>query len=106
MAQLRQDYQEFTGRSAEVIAVGPEGARKFAAWWHKNEMPFVGIADPEHTVAGLYRQQTRLLKLGRMPALMVVDRNGMLRYEHHGDSMADIPGNAFILSLLDRLNQE
>ncbi len=106
MAQLRQDYGEFTGRSAEVIAVGPEGPEKFADWWHKNQMPFVGIADPDHKIAGLYSQQSRLLKLGRMPALMVVDRNGMLRYRHYGDSMADIPENDSILSLLDQLNQE
>lgn len=105
MAQLRRDYGEFSSRSAEVIAVGPEGADRFADWWHKNEMPFVGIPDPEHAIAGLYRQQSRLLKLGRMPALMVVDKDGMLRYEHYGDSMADIPANDSILSLLDRLNQ-
>ncbi len=48
----------------------------------------------------------RLLKLGRLPALTVVDINGLVRYTHHGSSMQDIPDNAVILDLLDDLNEE
>jgi len=55
-------------------------------------------------VADLYRQQVNLLKLGRMPALMIVDRQGRVRYAHYGDSMADIPDNSLVLGLLDAIN--
>jgi peroxiredoxin len=103
MAQLRQDHQEFIGRDAEVIAVGPEDAKTFADWWHKAEMPFVGLADPRHTIANLYGQQVNPLKLGRMPALVVIDKEGKIRYEHYGGSMSDIPQDTEILSLLDDL---
>jgi hypothetical protein len=34
MAQLRQDYQQFIDRQAEVIAIGPEDAETFASFWH------------------------------------------------------------------------
>ena len=106
MAQLRQDYKKFTSRQAEVIAIGPEDAGSFARYWNDNRMPFPGLADPEHIVAKLYGQQVKLLKLGRMPALVVVDREGRIRYRHYGDSMSDIPPDEEILSLLDELNKE
>ena len=64
----------------------------------------MGLADPRHSVADAYKQQVHLLKLGRMPALMLVDRQGRVRYAHYGDSMADIPDNALVLGLLDAIN--
>jgi peroxiredoxin len=106
MAQLRQDYQKFLQRGAEIIAVGPEDAKSFTEWWHENKMPFIGIPDPEHTIAVLYQQQTKWLKGGRMPALMVIDKAGYIRLNHYGESMSDIPTDEELLSLLDELNRE
>jgi peroxiredoxin len=106
MAQLRHDYHKFTDRQAEVIAIGPEDARAFADFWVSHKMPFPGIADPKHRIAGLYGQQVKLLKLGRMPALVAIDKRGRIRYGHYGDSMSDIPTDDEILSLLDDLNKE
>ena len=106
MAQLRSEYQEFVGRSAEIIAIGPESYETFAAWWRKNDMPFVGLADPDHSVSKLYGQQVKLLKLGRMPAQLIIDKKGMIRYSHYGNSMSDIPGNDDLLSIIDSLNME
>ncbi len=106
MAQLRQGYQKFVDRQAEVIAVGPERDNVFADFWHNEEMPFPGLPDPTHTIADMYGQEVNLLKLGRMPALVVVDKEGRIRYRHHGNSMSDIPSNETVLSLLDDLNRE
>ena len=106
MAQLRQDYQKFIERNAEVIAVGPESLKAFADFWHKEKMPFIGIPDPRHAIAKLYGQKIDILKLGRMPALVVIDKNGKTRFQHYGEDMSDIPSNKEILSLLDELNQE
>lgn len=106
MAQLRRDYPKFTERSSEIIAVGPEDAESFADWWHKHKMPFIGIPDPRHKVAGVYSQQVKLLKLGRMPAMFVIDRRGRVRYSKYGESMSDIASSAEILALLDQLNTE
>ncbi len=106
MAQLRQDYRKFTDRQAEVIAVGPEDARAFADFWLSHKMPFPGIPDPQHKVASLYGQKVNLIKLGRMPALVVIDKQGKIRYGHYGDSMSDIPTDSEILSRLDDLNKE
>jgi peroxiredoxin len=105
MAQLRQDYQAFADRRAEILVVCPEKAEAVRQYWHDEQLPFVGLADPDHTVAKLFGQQVRLIKLGRMPALVMIDQQGRVYYQHHGNSMKDIPANADVLSLVDKLNQ-
>jgi len=106
MAQLRQDYAKFVARGAEVIAIGPEDGPAFSQWWQEHDMPFIGLADPDHVVADLYGQEVNALKLGRMPAQFVIDRQGQVRYERHSAAMWDIPSNDEILQLLDQLNRE
>jgi peroxiredoxin Q/BCP len=106
MAQLRQDYEQFRDRQAEVVAIGPDGPNAFRRYWEEEHIPFVGLSDPKHTVADVYEQEVNLLKWGRMPALYVIDREGRIRYEHHGSSMSDIPTNNDVLALLDKLNHE
>jgi len=88
-----------------VLVVGPDGPRAFQRTWEKEGFPFVGLADPKHAVADLYKQEVNLLKLGRMPALTVVDKAGQIVYSHHGNSMSDIPEDDEILFLLDALNE-
>ncbi len=102
---MRQDYPEFVARGAEVVAVGPDGREAFREYWAKEDLPFVGLADPDHAIARLYRQEVSLLKLGRLPALLVIDRAGQVRYQHYSDSMSDIPTNAEVLAELDRLGE-
>lgn len=104
MAQLRRDYPEFVKRGAEIVAIGPEEAEPFAKWWRGHDMPFIGLPDPDHAVARLYGQEFKLLKLGRMPALFIVDKSGVVRFAHYGNSMSDIPDNGDILARLDELN--
>ena len=105
MAQLRQDYAKFTQRGAEIIVVGPEGKEAFRSYWQKESLPFIGLPDPGASVLKLYGQEVNLFKLGRMPAQVVVDQNGMARFVHYGHSMSDIPQNSELLGLLDELNQ-
>jgi peroxiredoxin len=105
MAQLRQDYNEFTRRGAEIIVVGPEGEEAFKNFWQKESLPFIGLPDPTAAVLKLYGQEVNLFKLGRMPAQVVVDKQGIARYVHYGHSMSDIPQNSELLGILEKLNQ-
>jgi peroxiredoxin Q/BCP len=104
MAQVRQDYEKFVQRDTVVIAIGPEDRETFQRYWEQQDMPFIGLADPDHAVAGLYDQEVKLLKFGRIPAQMVVDKTGTLKFVHYARSMSDIPENEKILDLLDQLN--
>ncbi len=106
MAQLRQDYARFEELGAQVIVVGPDDAGAFARHWEKEELPFVGLPDPKHKVLKLFGQQVKLFRFGRMPAQVIVDKQGMARYVHYGHSMSDIPPNSEVLELLEGLNQE
>jgi len=101
---LRQDHAQFTARDAEIWVIGPEGPRQFKKVWDEQGYPFVGFSDYRHTVADRYGQEVNLLKLGRMPAMLVIDKQGIIRFAHFGDTMADIPKNRDVLALLDRLN--
>ena len=106
MAQLRQDYHLYAEQETEVLVVGPEGPGMFRAFWEEKSLPFVGLPDPSHSVLRLFGQEVSLFKLGRMPAQVLVDQNGMARYVHYGKSMSDIPDNQEIMEILMNLNQE
>ncbi len=75
-------------------------------YWQSESLPFLGIPDPSHSVLKLYGQEIKLFKLGRMPAQVLVDKAGVARFVHYGDSMQDIPGNDEILALVDEINAE
>jgi len=64
----------------------------------------VGLPDPNHLVLKLFGQEIKLFRFGRMPAQVVVDKQGIARFVHYGDSMSDIPENQELLGLLATLN--
>ena len=105
MAQLRQDYSEFVSRDVTVVIVGPENAQEFIVYWQKENLPFIGLPDPKASVLKLYGQEVNLFKLGRMPAQVLIDKDGIARFVHYGHSMSDIPSNQEILALVDEINE-
>jgi peroxiredoxin len=104
MAQLRQDYDKFVAQDTEILVVGPEDMNAFANYWQENDLPFVGLPDPNHTVLKLYGQEVSLFKLGRQPAQVSIDKNGQVRFVHYGHDPSDIPANSEILDLLQTMN--
>jgi peroxiredoxin len=86
LAQLRQDYLLFEARGAEIIALGPDGPNAFRKYWLENDIPFIGCADIKSRVADQFHQEVNLFKLGRMPAILIVDREGQIRYSHYDDN--------------------
>jgi len=106
MAQLRQDHDKFIAQETEVVVIGPENAKAFREYWQANDLPFIGLPDPSHTVLKRYGQEVNLFKFGRMPAQVAIDKSGMARYVHYGHNAADIPANEEILALLKTMNEE
>jgi peroxiredoxin len=104
MAQLRQDYEQFSERDTAVLVVGPENAQKFADYFSKNDLPFTGLPDPKHGVLKRYGQEIKIFKLGRMPAQALIDKQGIVRFVHYGDSMRDIPSTQEMLDLIDEVS--
>lgn len=106
MAQLRDDHPSFVSKNALIVVVGPEGKKAFQEYFSKNELPFIGLPDPSHSVLKLYGQEVKLFKLGRMPAMLIVDPGGLVRFVHYGHEMSDIPPNHEVLETLDAINRE
>jgi len=104
MAQLRHDHTEFVARDVAVVVVGPENAQGFADYWQKEKLPFIGLPDPKASVLKLYGQEVNIFKLGRMPAQVLIDKEGIARFVHYGHDMSDIPSNQEILALVDEIN--
>ena len=100
---MRDEYGQFTSRSAEILAIGPDGESVFRQYWDEQKLPFVGLPDPGHDVARRYKQEVNLFKWGRMPLVCIVDAKGMIRYAHQGKSMSDIPENKILLDVIDQL---
>ena len=106
MAQLRQDIEQFIERDTAILVIGPENAQKFAKYFTENDLPFIGLPDSNHAVLKQYGQEIKLFKFGRMPAQVLVDKQGIARFVHYGNSMSDIPATDEIIALLDEINAE
>jgi peroxiredoxin len=106
MAQLRRDFAKFESEKTVILVVGPENAKAFAKYWKENDLPFIGLPDPKHSVLKLFGQEIKLFKLGRMPAQVIVDKAGGVRYAHYGHSMSDIPANKALLGIFAEINGE
>ena len=106
MAQLRQDFEKFKSENTTILVVGPENSKAFAKYWDENNLPFIGLPDPKHSVLKLYGQEIKLFKFGRMPAMVIIDLQGIVRFVHYGHSMSDIPENKDVLETLQALNLE
>jgi peroxiredoxin Q/BCP len=103
---LRQHYDEFMARNTEVVVAGPEGTKAFANFWEKESLQFIGLPDPTHSVLKLYGQQIKIFKLGRMPAQVLIDKQGTVRFVHYGKSMQDIPETKELLALIDEISNQ
>jgi len=104
MAQLRQDYEKIVAQDAAVVIVGPDGREAFAKYWNENHLKFIGLPDPTHSVLKLFGQEVKLFKFGRMPAQVIVDKQGTARFVHYGHEMSDIPSNNEVIGILESLN--
>jgi len=98
---MRKDHGKFESRRARIVVVARHGADEVRAYWEEHGLPYVGVPDPRGKLGDLYGQERKLLKLGLMPALFVVDGGGTVRFARYGSSMSDIPANAAVLAVLD-----
>lgn len=102
---MRDHYNDFTSCGVEILAIGPDTVDSFKSYWTRESIPYIGLPDPAHAVARLYRQEVNIFKLGRMPLNCIVDKEGRIRYVHYGASMSDIPDNETFLRVIDELNK-
>jgi peroxiredoxin Q/BCP len=103
MAQLRRDYNEFVKRDTVILVAGPDDREAFTRYWRENDLPFIGLPDPDHGILKRYGQEVNLFRLGRLPAQLLVDKSGMARFVHYGHAMSDIPSNPEMIELIGKI---
>jgi peroxiredoxin Q/BCP len=109
MKALSKDIEKFKALNAEIypILVDSRAHAKGMFKAHaKRVFPIYYDSSDRKISKRILRQQWKFFRLGRMPALLVIDTQQIIRYAHYGDSMSDIPSNKEILAILEELNKE
>jgi peroxiredoxin len=104
-ARLRKDlekFEELDGYLYTIMADNEKNAKKMEEKYARKYPVFY---DETKKVPKLLKQEIRLLKLGRMPGLLVVDKKGIIQYAYYGKNMHDIPENEEIIGVLRRINK-
>jgi peroxiredoxin Q/BCP len=94
---LREDIERFTGAGAKVVAVAPDTAEGVARFVRDRDLPFPLLADSDHSVFDAYDVVSRMASLGQRPAVFVVDRDGIVRFDSIGTQQWQIPSNDTVL---------
>lgn len=98
---MKGDIKQFTDRNTQIVVIAPHEKARVRAYWEKNNLPYIGIPDPDGTLGKLYGQEWTLIKLGRMPALFIIDQKGSIVFSQYAKTMADIPENKDLFQILD-----
>jgi len=98
---MKQDIKQFTDSKAQIVVIVPHGAEKTKSYWEKESLPYIGIPDSDGTLGKLYGQEWNLVKLGRMPALFIIDQKGTIAFAQYANNMADITDNKKLLQILE-----
>jgi len=104
-AHLRGDYEKFEELDTFLytILVDTESNAKELEKKYARKYPV--FYDEQEKVAKMLNQEKKLLKLGRMPGLLLVDKNGIIQYAYYGDNMHDIPENEEIIEVIKKINK-
>ena len=104
-ARLRRDlekFEELDGYLYPILVDNENNAKKMEQKYARKYPVFY---DESKKVAGMLKQEVRLIKLGRMPGLLVIDKQGIIQYAYYGKNMHDIPENEEILEVLKKINK-
>jgi len=97
---MQEDLSLFTDKKAQITVIAPHNAEMVREYWEKEMLGYTGIPDPGGKVGKLYGQEWNLFKLGRMPALFIINGNGKIAFAQYAKSMTDIPSNAELLGVM------
>jgi peroxiredoxin Q/BCP len=100
---LRQDYERFRSIGARVVAVAPDSESGVAKFVRDNAFPFPILADPDHTAFDAYDVVAKMMSLGQRPAVFVIDREGVVRFDSIGTQQWQIPSDDAVLAVVSAL---
>lgn len=86
-----------------MVAVAPEGRDAVARFVEKDDFPFPILADDDHAVFDDYDVASKLMSLGQRPAVFVIDKAGVVRFDSVGTQQWQIPTNDAVLKVLSEI---
>jgi peroxiredoxin len=99
LSQLGQAKHDFDALHARVVAISVDPPEKLREFRTETKAPFTFLSDPKGVAAGQYagfEANGKILK----PATFVIDRHGILRWRHIGESPPDRPAASEVLAQL------
>ena len=102
--RLARDLEKFEALDSELFSITAdryENARRLELRYAKEKFPI--YFDRKREVVRLLQQEVKILRLGRLPAVLIIDKEGVIRWAYYGDSLRDIPRNATLLEVLEKL---
>lgn len=100
---MRDDIERFQQAGASVVAIAPDTVDGVARFVRDNPYPFPLLPDADHAVFDAYDVVSKLTSLGQRPALFVVDRSGIVRFDSIGTQQWEIPSNDNVLAVVSSL---
>ena len=86
-----------------MVAIAPEDADGVARFVRDSDYPFPLLADTEHVVFDAYDVASKMASLGQRPAVFVVDRTGVIRFDSIGTQQWQIASNDEVLEVVSSL---
>ena len=97
---MRDDHAQFVDAGASVVAVAPESTEAVDRYISQHPVPYTILSDADHAVFDAYDVASRAMSLGQRPALFVIDRDGIVRFDTVGTQQWQIPTNQQVLQVL------
>lgn len=86
------------------MAIAPDTADGVAKFIEGNPYPFSLLPDEDHAVFDAYDVISTMMSLGQRPALFVIDRDGVVRFDSIGTQQWQIPSNDNVLAVVAQLD--
>jgi len=86
-----------------ILVDSIENAQKMEQKYARNK--YAIFYDESKKISKMLNQQVKITKLGRMPGLLIVDKQGIVQFAYYGDSMKDIPENNIVFKELEKINK-
>jgi len=100
LVSFARQYGEFERRGAQVAAISVDPPENSVETIGKLMLPFPLLGDPRGDLAKLYGLWDGEESVA-VPAIVVVDRSGEIRYLYAGADFADRPGDEEVFAALD-----
>ncbi len=89
---MRDAHPDLASTGAQIVAIAPHSNDEVIKHLKTNAYPFTVLGDPDGVVFDAYDVTSRLASLGQQPALFIVDREGIVRFDAIGAQQWDLIG--------------